>query len=294
MPDPTDLDRHEGILANQTDFGVGTLKAPIADNLEQICRHLGVWDVVVPVPGLFEQTLPQYQDQLKGIALLHADGDWYQSTWDIFSNLYNQVVDQGYVQVDDYGHWQGCKQAIHDFEQQIAQFFVLYSIDYTGVWFHKAENITLHRDSGTTTDGEIILLSEINLVLFPDWSQAEDQLIADLESVLREIMNHPQGEKISLIVSGELDYHLSEPLLTAAATNISIQLLEQGLEPIFEPRVSLVRKLNRQQWITLLGYCSGRLQLTHQQLPVRLGTVLAGIYSYSTEQLKDLQVEVLR
>ncbi len=293
MPEPTDVDQHEGIPANQTDFGVGTLKAPIEDNLEQVCRQLGVWDLVVPVQGLFEQTLPQYRDQILSIALLHADGDWYQSTLEIFSNLYDRVVDQGYVQIDDYGHWQGCKRALHDFEQQIHQFFVLRSIDYTGVWFHKAENIKLDRGSDSTTEGEKIVLNEISLALFPDWSQAEDQLIADLESILWAIMNHPQGDRISLLVSAELDYQLSEPLLTAAATNISIRLLEQGLEPTFEPSVSLVRRLNYQQWITLLGDCSGHLQLDHQQLPVGLNVALEQLCSYSTEQIKDLQIGVL-
>ncbi|HLO85227.1 MAG TPA: glycosyltransferase [Nostocaceae cyanobacterium] len=141
MPDPTEFDKHNGVIANLTDFGVGTLKAPIAENLDAICQQLQIKDIVVPVKGLFAQTLPQYKSKIGDIALLHADGDWYESTLDIFNNLYENVVPNGFIQVDDYGHWEGCKKALHDFERQKREQFLLQQIDYTGVWFQKTLNI---------------------------------------------------------------------------------------------------------------------------------------------------------
>lgn len=139
MPEPTEVDQHQGIPANATGFGVGTLQAPIAENLEKVCQLLQVRDIVTPVKGLFSQTLPQYQSQIGAIALLHADADWYESTMDIFNYLYDSVVGGGAIQIDDYGHWEGCKQAIHDFERQIGESFNLTTIDYTGVWFEKLQ-----------------------------------------------------------------------------------------------------------------------------------------------------------
>lgn len=137
MPEPTEFDRHNGVAANLTGFGVGTLKAPIIENLDLICKSLKVRDIVVPVQGLFAQTLPQYKLEIGDIALLHADGDWYESTMDIFNVLYDNVVAQGMIQVDDYGHWEGCKKAIHEFERLREEQFNLQQIDYTGVWFQK-------------------------------------------------------------------------------------------------------------------------------------------------------------
>ncbi|MDP8935299.1 MAG: class I SAM-dependent methyltransferase, partial [Cyanobacteriota bacterium] len=116
MPAPTEIDRHQGIPANLTSFGEGTLKASISENLDKICKLLQVRDIVVPVKGLFAQTLPKYKSAIGSIALLHADGDWYESTMDIFNTLYDSVISNGLIQVDDYGHWEGCKQAVHDFE----------------------------------------------------------------------------------------------------------------------------------------------------------------------------------
>ncbi len=137
MPDPTEIDRSNGILANQTGFGAGTLEAPIDENLDKICQLLNVRDIVIPVKGLFAQTLPQYKSVIGNIAFLHADGDWYESTMDTFNTLYDIVVSNGVIQIDDYGHWEGCRKAVHDFEQLRGESFDLHPIDYTGVWFKK-------------------------------------------------------------------------------------------------------------------------------------------------------------
>lgn len=137
MPAPTEIDRHQGIPANLTGFGEGTLKASISENLDKICQLLQVRDIIVPVKGLFAQTLPKYKSAIGSIALLHADGDWYESTMDIFNTLYDSVISNGLIQVDDYGHWEGCKQALHDFERIKGESFSLHTIDETGVWFQK-------------------------------------------------------------------------------------------------------------------------------------------------------------
>ncbi|MCT7970694.1 glycosyltransferase [Laspinema olomoucense] len=139
MPDPTAVDRHEGIPANLTGLGAGTLQAPLDENLEVICRTLGVSQLVVPVPGLFEQTLPEYESTIGAVAFLHADADWYESTLTIFNTLYNRIVPKGIIQIDDYGFWEGCKQAINDFQTAGGMTFPLQIIDETGVWFCKED-----------------------------------------------------------------------------------------------------------------------------------------------------------
>ncbi len=136
MPEPTEFDRYRGVAANDTEWGVGTLKAPVEEYLAVVCQALGVAEIVVAVPGLFAETLPQYRGQ---IALLHADGDWYESTWEIFDRLYDVVVAEGFIQIDDYGHWEGCQQAVSEFECSRNVSFALCAIDYTGVWFRKSD-----------------------------------------------------------------------------------------------------------------------------------------------------------
>ncbi|MFQ3680392.1 MAG: CmcI family methyltransferase, partial [Pseudanabaenaceae cyanobacterium] len=139
MPEPTEADRHQGIGAVATGFGAGTLAAPMTENLNKICEVLGVADVVTPVPGLFAETLPKFKSEMGAIALLHADGDWYESTRDIFHHLYDSVIPGGAIQIDDYGHWEGCRQAVTEFISARRETWDLQPIDYTGVYFYKPQ-----------------------------------------------------------------------------------------------------------------------------------------------------------
>lgn len=138
MPTPTDKDKSSGIPAELTGWGTGTCAAPEA-SVTEICNKLGSFDVVTLVKGYFEDTLPKMRDQLGVIAFLHMDGDWYSSTQAIINNLYRYVSPYGYIQIDDYGFWEGCRQAVTEFQQQNNLKFNLNVIDSTGVWFAKSQ-----------------------------------------------------------------------------------------------------------------------------------------------------------
>ncbi|KHK02921.1 TylF/MycF/NovP-related O-methyltransferase [Desulfovibrio sp. TomC] len=114
MPDPSPQDLHAGQEANATGWGAGTCAAPEA-SLREVCRRLGVEDLIAPFPGLFKDTLPVVAPTMTGLALLHMDGDWYESTRDILVNLYDLVAADALIQVDDYGYWEGCDQALAEF-----------------------------------------------------------------------------------------------------------------------------------------------------------------------------------
>lgn len=139
MPTPTEKDCHQGINAELSGWGTGTCSAPEA-SVHDICAKLHVLDLVKTIKGYFQDTLPAMKNTLGDIAFLHMDGDWYESTKAILDNIYNIIVDDGLIQVDDYGHWDGCRKAIHAFEQNSKLNFALNKIDYSGVWFRKQQN----------------------------------------------------------------------------------------------------------------------------------------------------------
>jgi hypothetical protein len=136
MPPASEHDTHRGRQAEETGWGTGTCAAPM-ESLDQLCRKMGVRDLVEPVQGLFEQTLPVNRGRFGPIALLHMDGDWYSSTRDILENLFDQVVPGGRIQIDDYGFWEGCERAVTEFEAKRQLHFTLHDIDETGVWMVK-------------------------------------------------------------------------------------------------------------------------------------------------------------
>jgi tetratricopeptide (TPR) repeat protein len=136
MPNPTENDKYMGVPADATGWGTGTCAASEA-RINQLCSNLGVGNLVKTVKGYFQETLPQVQPNLDRISLLHMDGDFYESTQAILANLYDRVHDDGLIQVDDYGDWEGCKKAIQEFEQSKNLSFSLHQIDGIAVWFSK-------------------------------------------------------------------------------------------------------------------------------------------------------------
>jgi hypothetical protein len=78
----------------------------------------------------FEDTLPaQAPDR---IALLRLDTDWYSSTRHELVHLFPRLCPGGVLIVDDYGHWQGCRQAVDEFVEEEGLAMLFCRIDYTG------------------------------------------------------------------------------------------------------------------------------------------------------------------
>lgn len=87
--------------------------------------------------GWFQDTLPGAKARIGLIAVLRLDADWYESTKVALEQLYDNVVLGGYVIIDDYGHWEGCRKAVHEFLDKRNIKVDIKQIDYTGVYFEK-------------------------------------------------------------------------------------------------------------------------------------------------------------
>ncbi len=87
------------------------------------------------VKGRFEETVPTAS--LGPIAVLHIDGDWYQSVKVCLDHLYDQVSPGGIIQIDDYGHWKGARKAVDEFRSGRRLDSELRYVDYTGRQFDK-------------------------------------------------------------------------------------------------------------------------------------------------------------
>lgn len=87
--------------------------------------------------GAVEETLP-VQAPAEEIALLRLDTDWYQSTKHELIHLFPKLSPGGVLIVDDYGHWQGAKQAVDEYMAGLAETYFMHRIDYTGRLIIKA------------------------------------------------------------------------------------------------------------------------------------------------------------
>lgn len=82
------------------------------------------------IQGKVEDTVPENAPQQ--IALLRLDTDWYTSTKHELIHLFPRLVSGGVLIIDDYGHWQGARQAVDEYFQENKSRILLNRIDYTG------------------------------------------------------------------------------------------------------------------------------------------------------------------
>lgn len=115
------FDSFEGLPAiTEEDGDPGYKEGALAISIENVDSAL-YWtfrlrrDNVFLVKGWFDTTLPRCKDDMGPIAVLRLDGDWYKSTMDALVNLYDQVSVGGWVIIDDYCAWPGCRKAANDF-----------------------------------------------------------------------------------------------------------------------------------------------------------------------------------
>jgi O-methyltransferase len=81
------------------------------------------------IKGKVEDTLADnIPDRL---ALLRLDTDWYESTRVALVHLYPRLVPGGVLIVDDYGHYQGQRQAVDEYFSSTGQHLLLHRIDYS-------------------------------------------------------------------------------------------------------------------------------------------------------------------
>lgn len=93
-----------------------------AAGLEQVQGNFGAFGLldenVQFLKGWFKDTLPMAP--IERLAIMRLDGDYYESTWDGLSNLYDKLSVGGYAIIDDYGEdtWTYCRKAVDDFRAQ--------------------------------------------------------------------------------------------------------------------------------------------------------------------------------
>jgi macrocin-O-methyltransferase TylF-like protien len=130
IPPPTHADPDWEIASLYTGKFRGDLH-----EVQALFQRLGIADCCKLVKGLFTETLSQCDAER--IALLHLDGDWYESVKVCLEHLYDRVSRGGIVQIDDYGHWEGARKAVDEFLHRRSINARLRRLDYTGRQFVK-------------------------------------------------------------------------------------------------------------------------------------------------------------
>jgi len=105
-------------------------------------------------------------------------------------------------------------------------------------------------------------LRTVNLVSFPDWSQPEESLLAELARVIRAVVAHPDQSHTTLLIdTSGITAEDANLALSTVAMNL---LLEEDLDVTDGPEISLIGELSEIQWEALLPHIQARIVLEHE------------------------------
>jgi len=109
--------------------------------LPQVCANFeayGLLDAQVQfLKGwffFFNQTAP-----IEKLAVMRIDGDYYESTMDALTSLYDRLSRGGFVIVDDYGEdaWTSCRLAVDEFREKRGIRDPLFAVDSKCYWWRR-------------------------------------------------------------------------------------------------------------------------------------------------------------
>lgn len=133
MPTPKETDSSKSQLE---DFSDRDYLIATQQQVESNFARFGLLDDRVKfLKGWFCDTLPRAP--IKQLALLRLDGDLYESTMDALTALYNKLSVGGYIIIDDYYSWPGCKKAVDEFRRDNQIEEVIVNIDEHSIYWKR-------------------------------------------------------------------------------------------------------------------------------------------------------------
>ncbi len=107
MPETSERD---GIEASKY---IGACKASVDDVLNILKLTGAKENEYFIIEGWFHETLKKRLP--REVGLLHIDADWYESVMIVLETFYPRIAIGGCVILDDFGYWEGCREAFYEF-----------------------------------------------------------------------------------------------------------------------------------------------------------------------------------
>lgn len=138
IPAPTERDGAEA-------YGITGLLRGSEDVAVRKVQDAGVArERIVVRKGLFADTFQQELPEC--VALLHSDGDWYDSVLDTLRTFYDRVPEGGVIVLDDFGYWRGARLAFYDFCRERNLYPLLERLGISQALWVKGKEDNRHHD----------------------------------------------------------------------------------------------------------------------------------------------------
>ncbi|MGL4498987.1 MAG: glycosyltransferase [Planktothrix sp.] len=114
-----------------------------------------------------------------------------------------------------------------------------------------------------TTLVETFNLKEVNLIMFPEWSQSEELITIELKQVIKILAEHPDKSLITLLVMDgqNSENESAEIIISGIVMNL---FLEEDIDITDGPEISLIGPISELEWSAILPFLSSRISLEHE------------------------------
>ena len=141
----------------------------------------------------------------------------------------------------------------------------------------------------SVSDAPLVKLRNINLIIFPDWSQPEESLCSNLEQVIRTLATHPDRRQTTLLVdTSNISDDDANLVLSCVIMNL---LIQEDLEITEDSEISLIGELSEMQREALLPRLHARIILEQENQQAITLFKAEALVSYNLEEFSRKQTE---
>ncbi|BAY75682.1 putative glycosyltransferase [Nostoc linckia NIES-25] len=124
-------------------------------------------------------------------------------------------------------------------------------------------------------------LRDINLIIFPDWSQPEESLGLVLEQLIKTLLSYAESEQITLIINtSNIATEDAEIFLSSVSMNL---LIQEDLDINNGLQISLLGNLSHIEWQALLPRIHARLILEYEDREALTKIPVKNLVSYELD-----------
>ncbi|AFY80055.1 glycosyltransferase [Oscillatoria acuminata] len=134
---------------------------------------------------------------------------------------------------------------------------------------------------------ETLRLKEINLVIFPQWFQADELIIFQLKQVIQTLANHPNKDLITLLI--DTTHGDEESAETTVSTVVMNLFMEDNIDISEGPEIALLGQMNELDWFALLPFFSSRISLNPENQEAITANAADGIPPCTIEQISKMR-----
>jgi predicted O-linked N-acetylglucosamine transferase (SPINDLY family)/GT2 family glycosyltransferase len=104
-----------------------------------------------------------------------------------------------------------------------------------------------------------LCLRDVNLMIFPDWSQSEASVGLELQQVIQTLATHSESQNTTLLIdTTNINFEDAQIFISSIAMNL---MMEEDIDIIEELEISLIEDLSNIQWASLLPKIEARIVL---------------------------------